>query len=178
MRKLSDLYNELRQVHRRLEVDLRGVRDSKDYDHDIPRHSEMEIKTAGRSVNMRHEESREERVIVHGEEEEMGRSHQASRKLSRMGSIEMAVDRKDQHEQVTPSRTATAGSSGVQPNVFSLAPNRGSRTSFEGRRRNAREDGRHRRHDEQEYGEDNEEEEYNARNEVRLTTRLSRHTRY
>lgn len=32
MRKLSELYSELRQVHKRLEVDLRGVRETTDYD--------------------------------------------------------------------------------------------------------------------------------------------------
>lgn len=32
MRKLSELYSELRQIHKRLEVDLRGIREPPDYE--------------------------------------------------------------------------------------------------------------------------------------------------
>lgn len=51
MRKLSELYNELRQVHRRLEADLRGVREPNDFEAEPFPGSEFEINTHGRSGN-------------------------------------------------------------------------------------------------------------------------------
>lgn len=51
MRKLTELYKELRQVHRRLEADLRGVREPDDFEADPVPGSEFEINTLGRSGN-------------------------------------------------------------------------------------------------------------------------------
>lgn len=52
LRKLSELYNELRQVHKRLEKDLRGVADANEYEDGINAGSEFEIHTQARSANM------------------------------------------------------------------------------------------------------------------------------
>lgn len=49
MRKLNELYGELRQIHRRLEVDLQGVRETPEYDHGATDHREIEIQTLGRA---------------------------------------------------------------------------------------------------------------------------------
>ncbi|KAI0566642.1 hypothetical protein FGB62_7g636 [Gracilaria domingensis] len=57
MRKLTELYNELRQVHRRLEADLRGVRDANEFEVDVVPGSEYEINTYGVSRNMSGKES-------------------------------------------------------------------------------------------------------------------------
>lgn len=56
MRKLSDLYNDLRQVHKRMEQDLRGVRDNGGYDNhelddDTLPKSAIEVKTVKQSEN-------------------------------------------------------------------------------------------------------------------------------
>lgn len=45
MRKLSELYSELRQVHRRLESDLRGVRETPDYNADSFERAAIEART-------------------------------------------------------------------------------------------------------------------------------------
>lgn len=49
MRKLSELYSELRQIHRRLEVDLQGARETPEYDLDATDRREIEIQTLGRA---------------------------------------------------------------------------------------------------------------------------------
>lgn len=48
MRKLNELYTELRQIHKRLEVDLRGGRASHEHDVDASKYGAMEINTRRR----------------------------------------------------------------------------------------------------------------------------------
>lgn len=126
MRKLNELYNELRQVHRRLEVDLRGVREAPDYDEGNVHQSEIEIKTIGRSNNRHARKDRENRAP-----ERSGRDGDAavsSARISLEGSRDITVDKKRATSRAEAPNSGTLGSSAPLETLFNLAPNHTSRS--------------------------------------------------
>lgn len=94
MRKLNDLYNELRQVHRRLEADLRGVRESEDRDPDIIDRSEMEMRTVKKTAK------------TQGDQENLVRN------TERVKGCETLSEKKSQVERAVPAVSGTAHQSG------------------------------------------------------------------
>lgn len=121
MRKLTELYSELRQVHRRLESDLRGVRDAPDYEEEGSR--QIEMQTRGRGAVTGGNEA-DENV----EKREMGASESRYQAKQSRG-----------HAAPSPSRS----NSKPLETLFTLAPNHPRPFVLD--RRQSREGGKSRR---------------------------------
>lgn len=128
MRKLSELYSELRQVHKRLEIDLQHGHNSAEFEAEGVGRSEVQIQTLRRSENRmdRRGENREEL-----EDEGNGIRARTDREGYKEGH------RRYEKEHIARC-SSTAGSSGPQERLFTIAPKQGPRPGFghHGRRKN------------------------------------------
>lgn len=146
MRKLSELYSELRQVHKRLEVDLRGVREPPDYDEaERIRESAIGVQTFDKGG-----QRAPSRQLVAG----LARAQSKGRGQS-LENYKRTSYSKDQIQDDT-LRAGRAASSGRRDSdecrsgaalrtLFELAPRHGSRTFDLERRRNSVGEERNRR---------------------------------
>lgn len=143
MRKLSELYSELRQVHRRLESDLRGVRGVSDYEDDVGRR-EIEIQTQPRhTANTRlgrddHEVN--ENADKRNEKRETGPSEQISHQGRRSYDAKRGASNSQSQFQGSPSPSNSV----PLETLFTLAPTRPSRP-FAMNRQRSKETGKARR---------------------------------
>lgn len=127
MRKLNDLYSELRQVHRRLEIDLRGVRDTHELHVDRSERRTLEINTRRRkdprtSLPIQ-EHHLPEKVGARVNERARDKSERIS--MNPAGDIEKQYpepQRESLRSSWTPRSYNSADSKSYEP-LFALAPN-------------------------------------------------------
>ncbi|CAN8077036.1 unnamed protein product [Agarophyton chilense] len=128
MRKLTELYNELRKVHRRLEADLRGVRDANEFELDAPPGSEYEINTYGRSGNMVSGDGKE--IYRGDDDEEVDRSTRDPELLSGRRRTSREYSDRDQIDRCEGSNIAAQRLPVPADALFNLAPNRSPTTNI------------------------------------------------